>query len=475
MFLVSSGLHAVNGDEKIHCEKAGLLGLCRVAPHEHPNQSWRNVDVEWPGMDTVRQILSETASLLPESVVAYRGRRRWAETSELIPLPPNSQKASLLRQEGVYLITGGLGGIGLAISKFLAKEYRARLILVGRSHLPEDSPKRQDLASMEQDGAEVLACEADVANPDQMRQVLAQARERFGPLNGVIHSAGIAGGGMIQVKERAVAEAVLSPKVQGTLTLHKLLEDTKIDFFVMCSSLTSVLGGFGQVDYCAANAFLDSFSQRESARHDRRTLTINWDAWAEVGMAVTTELPPEMEAYRAEVLKNAILPEEGVEAFRRALDSELPQVYVSTVYLPWRIEQARPAGHSAPQAEATPVSTPHHQRPELPNTYVPAGNDMEASIEKIWQDLLGLDRVGMTDNFFELGGHSLLATQMVTRIRSTFNVEVSVRSIFEAPTISQLSGVLEKMLNESDELSRMIAMVEQMSEAQVKTQLEQGG
>ena len=192
-------------------------------------------------------------------------------------------------------------------------------------------------------------------------------------------------------------------------------------------------------------------------------------------MAVNTALPPEMEAYRAEVLKNAIRPEEGVEAFRRALNCGLPQVCISTVYLPWRIAQAHPIGPSALRAEAAPAApTVRHPRPELLNAFVPASSEMEMLVEKIWQDLLGVEKVGATDNFFELGGHSLLATQMATRIRSTLGVDISVRKIFEAPTISQLASVLEETLNESDELSRMIAMVEQMSEEQVKAQLEQG-
>jgi acyl transferase domain-containing protein/acyl carrier protein len=475
ILVVSGGVHAVRGDETIHPEKAGLLGLCRVAPHEHPNQRWRNVDVEWPGTDVVQQVLAEAALILPDPVAAYRGRRRFVETVEPMLLPPGPPAASLLRREGVYLITGGLGGIGLAIAEHLAKEYHARLVLIGRSPVLEDSPKWKKIAAMEEAGGAVLVCAADVANREQMRQAISQAQDRFGPLNGVIHSAGVAGGGMIQVKERAVAEAVLAPKVEGTLTLHALLEDTQLDFFVTCSSLTSLLGGFGQVDYCAANAFLDAWAQRESGNNGRRTLAINWDAWTEVGMAVNTALPPEMEAYRAEVLKNAIRPEEGVDAFCRALDCGLPQVCISTVYLPWRIAQARPMGPTAVPPEAAAAAPAlRHPRPQLPNAFVPASTEMETLVEKIWQDLLGVEQVGANDNFFELGGHSLLATQMATRIRSALGVNISVREIFEAPTIAKLAGVLEEMLNQSDELARMIAMVEEMSEEQVKAQLEQG-
>src|SRR5262249_9666396 len=155
------------------------------------------------------------------------------------------------------------GGIGLSIAQYLAKQYRARLVLVSRSPVQEDSPKRQQITAMEQDGAEILVCAAVVADSTQMSQVLHAARERLSALNGGIHSAAVGGGGMIQVKERAVAEAVFSPKVQGTLVLEALLRETKLDFFAVCSSLASLLGGFGQADYCAANCFLDAFAHRE--------------------------------------------------------------------------------------------------------------------------------------------------------------------------------------------------------------------
>jgi len=472
--IVSTGAWAVTGDETIEPAKATLAGPCRVAPMEQPTVPWRNIDVVFArGHEEAlaQQVIAECRADSLDRIVAYRGRRSWTETVEPVPLPA-APAHPLLRPRGVYLITGGLGGIGLAIAEFLAREYQARLVLVGRSSLPEDSPKRRNIAAMEEAGAEVLVCGADIADVDQARSVLAQTSQRFDTLNGVIHSAGIAGGGLMQLKDRAIADAVLSPKVQGTLVLHALLQDAKLDFFASFSSLTAILGGFGQVDYCSANAFLDAFAQREAARTDRATITINWDAWAEVGMVVNTAVPPELEAQRAEVLKNAILPAEGVEAFRRALASGLSQVCVSTVNLPLRLAQARMAGVYA----AEPVSmapAQRHPRPEMKTQFVAASTKMEELVETIWQDLFGLEQVGIADNFFDLGGHSLLATQLATRVRSAIGVEIGVRQIFEAPTIAQLSALLEKMADESAELSRMIELVEQMSDEQVRTQLEQ--
>src|SRR5205823_11872086 len=139
-------------------------------------------------------------------------------------------------------------------------------------------------------------------------------------VDGVIHSAGVAGGGIMQMKPADVAANVLAPKVAGTQVLAKVFEGISLDFFVLCSSMTSLIGGGGQVDYCAANAYLDAFARYHAQRTGTFTVAINWDAWRQVGMAVDTAVPDDMARRRAAVMERAIAPEEGVEVFARILD-----------------------------------------------------------------------------------------------------------------------------------------------------------
>jgi polyketide synthase PksJ len=201
----------------------------------------------------------------------------------------------------VYVITGGFGGIGLAAAQYLAREVKAKLVLIGRSAIParetwddylskaaaDDAmaEKIQGLKELEETGAEVLPCQADVANEAEMEKAIAQARQRFGKINGVIHAAGIAGDGIIELKQREGADSVLQPKVQGCLILDKLMKDEELDFFVLCASLVGVLGSAGQVDYASGNAFMDAFawSKRKAAKN--RPISIDWDRWDDVGMA----------------------------------------------------------------------------------------------------------------------------------------------------------------------------------------------
>jgi acyl transferase domain-containing protein/acyl carrier protein len=475
ILVVSTNLQTVTGDEQLHAEKATVLGICRSLPRERPNLRCRSLDISWPGEYTVEQIIAESMAESGDSLIAYRGLRRWVESVEYAPLPETVEPP--LRKHGVYLITGGLGGIGLALASHLTAEYQARIVLVARRIPQEDSSAWQKIHALEEAGAEVMACAADVSDRSSMADVLQKTHDRFGSLNGVIHAAGVPGGGLIEIKQRAAAEQVLAPKVTGTLVLHELLRDEPLDFFVCCSSLASLLGGFGQSDYCAANNFLDAYAQREARRRDRLTVSLNWDTWSEAGMAVETVVPTEMEALRAEALRNGILSAEGVSAFRRALAARIPQVCISTLPLQLRIELAhRPAPVIGADTQALPISEKkRHPRPRLRSQFVSASTDIERSLAAIWEMLLGIEQVGVQDNFLELGGHSLLAIQLVSRINPAFGVELTVREIFESPTVAGLAAFIERKINESEELARLVADLEQMSDAEVKAQLQEGG
>jgi acyl transferase domain-containing protein len=302
LLVVSNNLHEVTGEEVIQPEKATLLGPVRVIGQEYPHISCRSVDVGDPAEEKLAgQLLSELAAKPDGQVVAYRGQHRWVQSFEPLHLDAPTDANSRLRQGGVYLITGGLGGVGLTLAEYLSKTSQARLVLTGRSSLPPEaewedwlglhgeedgvSRKIRKVRELESLGGEVLVVSADASDEGQMRAAVESARARFGPINGVIHSAGVPAGGIIQLKTPSMVEPVMAPKLGGTMVLDRIFKDVPLDFFVLCSSLSSVVGGAGQVDYCAANAYLDAYACRRNSRGEGFTVSINWDAWLDVGMA----------------------------------------------------------------------------------------------------------------------------------------------------------------------------------------------
>jgi phthiocerol/phenolphthiocerol synthesis type-I polyketide synthase E len=307
--VITNNTRAVVGGDVSCPEQAVARGACLVIPREYPDISCRNVDItlpkqgSWQEERLIEQLGLELTSRADEPVIAYRDGRRWLEAFDEVRLTEDGASPSALpfRDGGVYLITGGLGGMGLAFADHIAARTKARLVLVGRSVPPAreawaawlashdegdaTSKRIRAVESLESKGAEVMICSADVTDAARIRAVVGEVRTRFGAVHGIIHAAGVAGGGMIQRRTEEAAAAVLSPKIAGTRVLEQVLGDTRLDFFVLCSSLSSIVGRFGQADYSAANAFLDAFAHAHQARTGTFTVSVNWGAWDEVGMA----------------------------------------------------------------------------------------------------------------------------------------------------------------------------------------------
>ncbi|MEU1687496.1 SDR family NAD(P)-dependent oxidoreductase [Micromonospora sp. NPDC005707] len=309
--LVTTGIGDVRGDDLVRPEHATLAGLARVLPVELPGLTVRLVDADTAARGVAALAAELRGPADPEHPeVALRRDRRWVAGYEQVTVDAEAEPG-VLREAGRYLITGGLGGIGVTLAEDFARRARAKLVLLARSGLPERDRWDEHLAvhggadragraiaairRMEAAGAEVLVLAADVTDPDDLRRVRDAAETRFGGLDGIVHAAGLPGGGMAEIKDRAEAERVLAPKLAGTLALAQVFGDLPLDFVALCSSITAVIGGFGQVDYCAANSFLDAWA-RAGAGFRAPVVSQNWGGWAEVGMAVETNAPA---AFRA--------------------------------------------------------------------------------------------------------------------------------------------------------------------------------
>jgi len=304
--VVSTDMHAIGGQAS-HPEKSLLIGPVAVLPHEFAHITTQSIDVHISNSRPnstnriVEQIARELCSVAVDRFVAYRGKDRLTREVESSKLDPTEKlDSSWLKKGSTILITGGLGGIALNIAKQLAQQGAKHLILLSRSGLPDraewpsfieagtdDSTRHKIryIQEIESFGAQVIAAKADITDASAMQKVLEDVSKQNGQINGVIHSAGSMDDQLIALKTRESAEAVINVKVRGAQVLNTLFEDKPLDFFVVFSSIASFLGLPGQVDYTAANAFLDAFARERAEHAPGKTVSINWNAWAQVGMA----------------------------------------------------------------------------------------------------------------------------------------------------------------------------------------------
>ncbi|MCC7416298.1 MAG: amino acid adenylation domain-containing protein [Acidobacteria bacterium] len=467
--VLSNATQSVQGDELGSPLDAPLVGLCRVIPQEHPNLLCRSIDVAVGAHADPRQVDALAAEILSESddrVVAWRHQRRWIESYE--PIAAGAARTSSFREGGVYLITGGLGRIGLGLALHLARVSRAALLLVARTplppadrwphwldtHAPDDptSARIRQLRAIEAAGGRPIVLTADVADRAKMIAALAAAEEAVGPIHGVVHAAGATRAGDFMALadlDRPAAERHFASKAFGLLTLDEILRERRLDFRIVMSSLSSVLGGLGFGPYAAANAFMDGLAGGGAQGAGGRWTSILWDGWA-------------LDAGQGTLL--GMSHAEGIEALERVLEAgDLPVVAVSTADLAARI--ARSTTRTAPPPAAIAESV---RREVLSSTFAEPRTLVERTIVHAWERALGVSGIGAADNFFELGGDSLLAVSLVPELGRELQVGLTVRHLWKAPTVAGLAALVDDLRRtDEDVLASALDAVHGLSDEEV--------
>jgi polyketide synthase PksN len=475
LYVVTSGLYKVNEDEPVYPLKAMIPAVLRTVRQEYSYITCRCIDIipALPGtsqQDKLLENLDLELSIILSSkqkanveVAAWRETNRWVQQFKPYPLEGKEEinKELLIRKGGVYLITGGMGGIGSVFARCLARDFGARLILVSRSPFPPEeqweewlrshtgtdpvSIKIQECREMQAGGAQIMIASADVSNLEEMKEIIDRAEKRFGPINGLIHAAGVADyEGVIQRRNRLNTDKILAPKVKGTLVLDKILKNNNLDFAILCSSISFILAPVGQVGYNAANAFQDAFALAKGGRW----MSIAWGAW-QVGMSV--EAVKKQNKDVANILEEAISPSEGMDILYLIFEYSLSRSVICPIDLNSLVEKMAPHDSSQDQTAAalaekngpgktgTNVFAP---RPSLSVDYIPPEDFFEKSLANNWQTYFGLDKVGIYDDFFELGGDSLKAMQVIANIQKEIGVTIPLGTFFESPNIKALAGFI---------------------------------
>jgi phthiocerol/phenolphthiocerol synthesis type-I polyketide synthase E len=460
--VVTNQMHKVTDSEQVLPENTMFIGLTKALSQEYHHITCSNIDVTYHQVDQIMdQIQYELHHDLKDAVVAYRGHYRWVQSYEPIKIESRSDEGqSLLRHEGVYFITGGLGNLGLQLAGCLAQQYNAKLVLTSRSPFPrmnewdawiaekgeEDaiSKKIYKLRLINNYSDNILILQADVANLQQMNNALSMTFDHFGHVNGIVHAAGEVSESFDFIDSITTegCEKHFRPKVHGLKVIEKLLENRRFDFCCLFSSLSSVLSGLGHAAYSSANLFMDGFVNANNGYlHHTPLISIAWDGWHH-GEEKLDETISDFKQMSQLVIK----PEEGCEVFLRLLTNPVTDtIYVSTTSLSDRLKrwvQLNNNDVASTQQDEEIVSLSTHRRSSLANDYVAPRDQIERNIADIWVSMLGVHEIGIHDNFFELGGHSLLATQLTSRIRQHFDVEYSLQHFFEGPTISGIAAII---------------------------------
>ncbi len=444
LLLVSDKLHEIAAEAVLCEQKAPLLALSMVLPQEHPHINCRCVDITLPGhgvkqqQQLTRQLLAELwHEARGEPVVAYRGRQRWVQGFEPRPQPAVALEQSRLKKHGVYLLTGGFGGIGQILACHLAKTYQAKLVLLTRSQLPVSCEKAALVNSLLALGSEVEVLSADVANEQQMRFGIEQAEQRFGALNGVVHAAGLVGRDYLSPVvdlTHAQCQSQFAAKIEGIKVLSHILSDKTLDFALCMSSISSVLGGLGHAAYIAGNLYMDHFVRRHNRHSGFDWISVNWDGWqTEQKHTAHNDVAVSQDEF-------AMTAAQGVAAFERVLaQQEMDVIVHSTGHLETRRAQWI-------KLEALEqLSDTVYPRPALATPFVPPKGRLQSTLCEIVQQRLGIEKIGIHDNFFELNVDSFIIVQIVNVIKQRLDTDMSVLTFYKYSTITELAAFMMQL------------------------------
>jgi acyl transferase domain-containing protein/acyl carrier protein len=403
--------------------------------------------------DLMHQFESDKLQPLPyqsfaadQVVTAFRTMQQAKHIGKIVIDHPTSPS---IRSDATYLITGGFGGLGLAVAQWLVQQGARHLLLVGRSHPSPAAAER--VRSLQTQGATISTVQADVSQPDQVAQALAQIDSAH-PLGGIIHSAGVLDDGSLTQLTPDRMRQVMAPKVAAAWHLHTLTQHLPLDFFVCFSSAASLLGSPGQGNHVAANGFLDAFAHYRHAQ-GLPALSINWGAWSEIGSAADPKLATQMQQRGI----GTIAPDQGIAVFAELLRSRSPQVGVIPIdwaQFPATLLQQPFFQAFQPDRATVVVGDRPAAAPDLRThlSQIPGSNPtaqltrfLQAEVGKV----LGLPATQLPNprsGFFDLGMDSLMTIELRNRLETALGQSIPNTVLFEYPTIADLAAYLTNTL-----------------------------
>jgi acyl transferase domain-containing protein/acyl-CoA synthetase (AMP-forming)/AMP-acid ligase II/acyl carrier protein len=479
LWIVTRGAQPVETEAaQLAVTQSPLWGLARVIAREHPEFWGGIIDLEagCPSGE-ISMLLAQIGHPDDEDQMAFRGQQRYvARLVRSRDVKTATSSPIRLRTDGSYLITGGLGGLGLRVARWMVERGARRLILMGRSEIPPRSAWSQVEATiplgariaaiegLERLGASIYLASVDVADEAQISSFLQEYdRQGWPPIRGIVHAAGLLRDQLLLRMDPEALTAVLQPKIVGAWLLHRLCEAAPLDFFILFSSAASLLGPLGQGNYAAGNAFLDGLAHYRRAR-GLPALSINWGPWAEVGMAARLDLQ-----HHAQRGMMALSPEQGLRALEQVMGHDLAQIAIMSAN--WTdLGQTFPAAERTPfirelvqeQEETVSASThgsTHGSTTEsnfvkevlLRADAAQRQSLLEPHLRALVSDVMGIDpsRLDSQQPLDLMGMDSIMAVELKNRIEASLGLPLPIIDIIQGFTIDWLASRLVEQLREN--------------------------
>lgn len=449
--------NAVIGNETIiNPHNAALVGLCRVVEQETRKIKCRTIDIDYEISDSV--LMDEILGDSQFYQIAYRKDQRYVEVFKEAQGQKDEKKDFSIQKEGAYIITGGFGGLGLEIAKFLAKSGAMHIVLFNRSAvLPRDQwdeilklqkdvklcKKIAAIQEMEATGADVLCCQVNVADYEAVNHSVNFIRSKYGKINGIFHCAGVAGEGLLGLKDIQTFQEVVLPKMNGTLYLDLCTASDELDFFVMYSSISAFIGYLGQGDYSAANAYLDAYADYRSQR-GKKTLAINWPIWKETGMAHEYGLG------EGESIFKPIMSEQGIHILKDILELNMSRVIVGELNYDVLSKVQNNIHMKLSEKLLQRLSGKNHKYEKVQEQQYESRSsgrlevNIEQKVSEIYAKTLEKESVEEDESFYDMGGDSILATLLIKELEYEFPGIVDISDIFRYQTVRSMAEYISK-------------------------------
>lgn len=456
--LISQYAGEVTGEEeRISPWNMPLFGLAKVVRLENANIMCRCIDTD--DYTVARSIMKEIRPDTGAYQVSYRKGIRYVEELKEYSTDSAEEKNVEIKEEGVYVITGGTGGMGIEISKYLATGKKVNIALLNRYEIPDRKcwneliknggrkdkktvQKINSIREIEALGVQVSYYSADISDFEKVSSIFTELKDRFGRINGIVHAAGIPGEGFLFNKDEKAFKDVLYPKVFGTWILELLTKDDDLDFFVCCSSVASIFPGKGQSDYAAANAFLDSYAAYKH-RQGKKAVTFNWVAWKDTGMAVDYGV-------NIDTSFKALHTTRCIKAFDTVLNKNISRIlvgeinYGSDIILSLDIPNLKLPQTLRNAIEKTKENMKAYYKTKYKSLSLMGGGsdsntELEEKLAQAYSEVLGLTEINIHDSFYEMGGDSITLNRLHSIIEIQYPGRIKLLDLFEYTSIYKLS------------------------------------